>query len=69
MMVVPKDLKPQIDAIMRSLSGGPLHRLLEAELQTSLLNLADAADEKVVRQLQGRARMLRELLDYIAVAR
>jgi hypothetical protein len=67
-MVIPQDAKPQIIAIARGLRGGPLHRLLESELQTCLLNLADATDERVVRQMQGRARMIRELTELIAAS-
>lgn len=68
-MQVPQSLKLQIDAIMGNMRSGPFQTFLEAELQTTLRNLADAADDRLLRQLQGRARLLREFLDYIAVAR
>lgn len=66
-MVIPPDLKPQLTPIFRAL-GGQFKRLLEHEQATTLRNLADAADETLMRQLQGRARFIRELLDQIDLA-
>lgn len=66
-MVIPPDMKPQLTAVFKHL-GGQFKRLLDHELQSTYQNMADAREETLLRQLQGRARFIRELLDQIDVA-
>lgn len=66
-LVIPPEMKPQLTAIFKHL-GGQFARLLEHELETTYRNLADASDETLMRQMQGRARFIRDLLDQIAAA-
>lgn len=66
-MVIPPEMKPQLTAVFRHL-GGQFQRLLEHELASTYRNLADASDDTLMRQMQGRARFIRELLDQIAAA-
>jgi len=66
-MVIPPDLKPQLAPVFKHL-GGQFKRLLDHELQNTYRNMSDAADETLLRQMQGRARFIRELLDQIDAA-
>lgn len=66
-MVIPQDMAPSLKPIFKQL-GGQFRRWLEHERMSTLQNLADAKEETLVRQLQGRARLLKELLDQIDVA-
>lgn len=45
--------------------GGAFEQWLQHELNQSLLKLADAQDETVMRQYQGRTRFIRDMLDQI----
>ena len=42
--------------------------LLEQELATHKASLVSCADDRLLRQLQGRAQMLNELLELLAAA-
>lgn len=66
-MVIPPDMASSLGPIFKQL-GGQFKRWIEFERMSTLQNLADAKDESLVRQLQGRARFLKELLDQIDVA-
>lgn len=66
-MVLPPDLAPLRTQIFRQL-GGSTRKMFEHELSITLDKLADALDEKVLRQLQGRARFIKELLNEIDAA-
>lgn len=66
-MVLHPDLAPHRKQIFRQLNGS-IRQVFEHELQATLSKLADAQDETVLRQLQGRARFIKELLAEIDVA-
>lgn len=66
-IAVPAELASIRKQIFRQLSGS-VHKVIEHELGITLGKLADAQDETVLRQLQGRARFIKELLAEIDAA-
>lgn len=65
-LVIPDRIKRNLEAGGRHVSPSFVE-LLETERTNALQQLADAAEDRVVRQLQGRVRLLKELLDTIRV--
>lgn len=62
---------PQLTSIRNRIFqqlGGSTREVFEYELRQTLTKLADAQDETVLRQLQGRARFIKELLAEIDAA-
>jgi hypothetical protein len=66
-IALPAELAPIRNQIFRQLSGS-VRKTFEYELEMTLGKLADAHDEIVLRQLQGRARFIKELLAEIDAA-
>ncbi len=66
-LVVPPEFKAPLKSIFNRL-GGTFADWLEYEHRQTLGKLADAREEFAVRQLQGRARMIKDLLDEIKAA-
>lgn len=63
-ILIPPEYQSTIPMVLNRL-GGTFERWLQGELDRTLMNLADAHDDVVLRQQQGRARCLRDLLEAI----
>lgn len=63
-IVTEVSMRSNVVAALRN-TGNVLGPWLEAEHMRSLSQLADATDETVMRQLQGRCRMLKDLISEI----
>lgn len=63
-LLIPPEFESTIPMVLNRL-GGTFERWLQGELDKTLYNLSDAREDAVLRQLQGRARMLRDLLEAI----
>lgn len=66
-LVIPPEFKTTLLPILNRL-GGTFEQWLQSELHASCLKLADATDEVLMRQYQGRVRFIRDLLDQIHAA-
>ena len=65
-LVIPAE-HAHVRQIMNRL-GGTFEKWLRYELEASLIKLSDSNDEVVMRQMQGRCRLLRDLLSEITAA-
>lgn len=63
-LVIPPDLKQNLEAQLRHVPPAFI-KLLEHERERTLDTLADATAETLMRQQQGRARCLKDLLELI----
>lgn len=66
-LVIPPEFKNTLPQIFNRL-GGSFEQWLQMELSDTLLKLADAHDDVVMRQMQGRSRFIRELIEQIHAA-
>jgi hypothetical protein len=66
-LVIPDHLQRNVYTTFNHL-GGTFLEWLQWERNDTLSKLADAQDERVLRQLQGRARFIKELIEQIQVS-